>query len=58
MASIITKGTRHDYYWYHTDINGAPLEVTDEDGKIAWAEKYSTFGELDGAPLAYFTDPA
>ncbi|WP_350307607.1 RHS repeat domain-containing protein, partial [Photorhabdus viridis] len=58
LASIITKGTRHDYYWYHTDINGAPLEVTDEDGKIAWAEKYSTFGELDGAPLAYFTDPA
>ncbi len=58
LASIITKGTRHDYYWYHTDINGAPLEVTDEEGKIAWSEKYSTFGELDGTPLAYFTDPA
>ncbi|NHB90560.1 RHS repeat-associated core domain-containing protein, partial [Photorhabdus tasmaniensis] len=45
-------------YWYHTDINGAPLEVTNEEGKIAWAGKYRLFGELDGSPLAYFTDPA
>ncbi|SCZ71171.1 RHS repeat-associated core domain-containing protein, partial [Photorhabdus luminescens] len=58
LASIVTRGARHNYFWYHTDINGAPLEVTDEDGKIAWAGKYHIFGELDGPPLAYFTDPA
>ncbi|WP_387468463.1 RHS repeat-associated core domain-containing protein, partial [Photorhabdus sp. RM323S] len=58
LASIVTRGARHNYYWYHTDINGAPLEVTNEEGKIAWAGKYRLFGELDGSPLAYFTDPA
>ncbi|MGV8002723.1 RHS repeat-associated core domain-containing protein [Photorhabdus temperata subsp. temperata] len=58
LASIVTRGTIHDYFWYHTDINGAPLEVTDEDGKIAWAGKYNVFGELNGPPLAHFTDPA
>ncbi|KOY60826.1 type IV secretion protein Rhs, partial [Photorhabdus heterorhabditis] len=58
LASIVTKGATHNYFWYHTDINGAPLEVTDEEGKIAWAEKYNTFGELGGIPLDYFTDPA
>ncbi|WP_445495248.1 hypothetical protein [Photorhabdus sp. SF281] len=32
--------------------------MTDEEGKIAWAEKYSTFGELDLSFLhKYFNPP-
>ncbi|WP_367430377.1 RHS domain-containing protein [Snodgrassella alvi] len=26
--------------YYHTDVNGAPEELTDEDGHIVWACSY------------------
>ncbi|PHM53887.1 RHS repeat-associated core domain-containing protein [Xenorhabdus sp. KK7.4] len=56
LACVVTKGSVQDYFWYHTDINGAPLEVTDEDGKIAWSGKYDAFGAVNSTTMAYFTD--
>ena len=32
-------------YWYQCDQIGAPLELTDEEGKIAWAADYKVWGE-------------
>jgi RHS repeat-associated protein len=32
-------------YWYQCDQIGAPLELTDEEGHIAWAADYKVWGE-------------
>ncbi|MBH2984267.1 RHS domain-containing protein [Serratia marcescens] len=29
-----------DIYWYHTDLNSAPLEVTDAAGNLCWSGQY------------------
>lgn len=39
-------GTAADIFWFNTDLNGAPLEVTDEEGHLRWAGHYGTFGEV------------
>ena len=31
---------------FHTDLVGAPLEVTDEQGELAWAGEYSAWGKV------------
>ncbi|MCW1971508.1 UNVERIFIED_ORG: hypothetical protein FHW05_000322 [Pantoea agglomerans] len=33
----MSEGGRADMLWFNTDINGAPLEVTDERGDIRWS---------------------
>ncbi|NHZ66931.1 hypothetical protein F1735_32430 [Massilia sp. CCM 8694] len=35
-------------YHFHTDLVGAPLEVTDEAGELAWAGKYRAWGKVEG----------
>ncbi|CAI1683519.1 Cell wall-associated polypeptide CWBP200 [Serratia ficaria] len=37
-----------EIYWYHTDLNSAPLEVTDAAGNLLWSGQYDTFGKLQG----------
>ena len=32
--------------WFNTDLNGAPLEVTDERGAVRWSGQYGSFGEV------------
>ncbi|MDM5181661.1 DUF6531 domain-containing protein [Massilia sp. DJPM01] len=39
------QGTR--VFHFHTDLVGAPLEVTDDAGEIAWAGKYKAWGKVD-----------
>ncbi|CAB1206382.1 Putative deoxyribonuclease RhsC [Serratia marcescens] len=41
-----------DIYWYHTDLNSAPLEVTDAAGSLCWSGQYDTFGKLQGQTVA------
>ena len=41
-----------DIYWYHTDLNSAPLEVTDAAGSLYWSGQYDTFGKLQGQTVA------
>ncbi|WP_288490970.1 RHS repeat-associated core domain-containing protein [uncultured Pantoea sp.] len=42
----MAAGGRGDVLWFNTDINGAPLEVTDERGDIRWSGQYGSFGEV------------
>ncbi|GKS74443.1 DUF6531 domain-containing protein [Acidovorax sp. SUPP950] len=45
LASIQgTEESRHTY-WYQCDQIGAPLELTDAQGRIAWAADYKVWGE-------------
>ncbi|MBN6033097.1 RHS domain-containing protein [Pantoea ananatis] len=32
--------------WFNTDLNGTPLEITDELGDIRWSCQYGSFGEV------------
>ncbi|WP_084935436.1 RHS repeat-associated core domain-containing protein [Pantoea rwandensis] len=32
--------------WFNTDLNGAPLEVTDASGALRWSGQYGSFGEV------------
>jgi len=34
-------------YHFHTDLAGAPLEVTDDAGDLAWAGRYSAWGKVE-----------
>jgi len=38
--------TAGEIYWFSTDLNGAPLEATDEQGDIRWSGQYGSFGEV------------
>ncbi len=42
----LAEDKRGDICWYSTDLNGAPLEVTDEDGQLRWSGHYSSFGDI------------
>ncbi|WP_459474536.1 RHS repeat domain-containing protein, partial [Erwinia amylovora] len=46
------EGPQADIYWLNTDLNGAPLEVTDADGRLRWSGQYDTFGRLQGQTTA------
>ena len=35
-----------EIFWFSTDLNGAPLEVTDEEGSLRWSGQYGSFGEV------------
>ncbi|TNL05274.1 type IV secretion protein Rhs [Kosakonia cowanii] len=45
-------GKQADVYWLHTDLNSAPLEVTDVEGNLRWSGNYDTFGKLQGQTAA------
>ncbi|WP_168403489.1 PAAR domain-containing protein, partial [Erwinia amylovora] len=46
------EGPQADIYWLNSDLNGAPLEVTDADGRLRWSGQYDTFGRLQGQTTA------
>ncbi|MBL8480784.1 MAG: RHS domain-containing protein, partial [Rhodocyclaceae bacterium] len=35
-------------YWFHTDQIGTPLELTDAEGRTAWAGRHKAWGRVDG----------
>ncbi len=35
------------YFWIHCDRNGAPQEMTDAEGRIAWSAHYRAWGRAD-----------
>lgn len=39
LAAIEQAGAtaQADIYWLHTDLNSAPLEVTDAEGRLCWS---------------------
>lgn len=45
-ASIAeTAASANRVYHFHTDLVGTPMEVTDEQGELAWAGDYSAWGK-------------
>ncbi|MFC4922500.1 RHS repeat-associated core domain-containing protein [Delftia deserti] len=45
LATVQGAGEEHSTYWYQCDQIGAPLELTDEQGQVAWAADYKVWGE-------------
>ncbi|WP_237613301.1 RHS repeat-associated core domain-containing protein [Pectobacterium parmentieri] len=41
-------GRDGDIRWFNTDLNGAPLEMTDADGAVRWSGDYGSFGAVNG----------
>lgn len=35
------------YYYYHNDLNGCPIRMTDGTGNLAWAARYDTMGAVE-----------
>ncbi|WP_277751459.1 RHS repeat domain-containing protein, partial [Pectobacterium polonicum] len=50
LARITRQAGAHDgdIRWFNTDLNGAPLEMTDADGAVRWSGDYGTFGAVNG----------
>ncbi|MBY4867300.1 hypothetical protein DIE14_12775 [Burkholderia sp. Bp9017] len=46
-AAIDTAKRASRIYHFHTDLVGAPLEVTDEAGDLAWAGQYTAWGKVE-----------
>lgn len=38
--------TSGEVLWFTTDLNGAPLDITDEQGQLRWSGHYGSFGEV------------
>ena len=36
--------TSGEVLWFTTDLNGAPLDITDEQGQLRWSGHYGSFG--------------
>jgi RHS repeat-associated protein len=41
------EGEGQKVYYFHTDQIGAPLELTDSDGKIVWQATYRSWGAIE-----------
>ncbi len=41
-------GRDGDIRWFNTDLNGAPLEMTDAEGAVRWSGDYGSFGAVNG----------
>ncbi|OAI60567.1 YD repeat (two copies), partial [Ralstonia solanacearum] len=46
-AAIDTAKRAAQIYHFHTDLVGAPLEVTDEAGDLVWTGKYGAWGKVE-----------
>lgn len=46
-AAIDTAKRGAQIYHFHTDLVGAPLEVTDEAGDLVWAGRYGAWGKVE-----------
>ncbi len=42
-----------DLLWFSTDLNGAPLEVTDDEGDVCWSGQYGSFGAVSSQTDGY-----
>lgn len=34
-------------YWYHTELNGLPLRMINQQGEVVWRGRFSTGGEME-----------
>ncbi|WP_231617134.1 RHS repeat-associated core domain-containing protein [Erwinia sorbitola] len=46
LACIERHYSGDKIYWYHTDLNGSPQEVTNKQGEMVWSGQYGVFGQV------------
>jgi RHS repeat-associated protein len=46
-AAAVPAGRASRVFHFQTDLVGAPLEVTDQEGELAWAGEYSAWGKVE-----------
>ncbi|CFU95262.1 RHS repeat-associated core domain-containing protein [Yersinia pseudotuberculosis] len=46
LACIERRYGEDTLYWYHTDLNGSPQEVTNAQGEMVWSGQYGVFGQV------------
>ncbi|WP_162975266.1 RHS repeat-associated core domain-containing protein, partial [Yersinia sp. IP36721] len=46
LACIERRYGEDQLYWYHTDLNGSPQEVTNKQGDMVWSGQYGVFGQV------------
>lgn len=46
LACIERRHGEDTLYWYHTDLNGSPQEVTNAQGEMVWSGQYGVFGQV------------
>ncbi|CND85328.1 RHS/YD repeat-containing protein [Yersinia nurmii] len=46
LACIERRYGEDQLYWYHTDLNGSPQEVTNKQGEMVWSGQYGVFGQV------------
>ncbi|MFT2789727.1 RHS repeat-associated core domain-containing protein [Serratia sp. T13T92] len=46
LACIERHYSGDKLYWYHTDLNGSPQEVTNAQGEMVWSGQYGVFGQV------------
>lgn len=45
-ADHLADDAQGDIYWFSTDLNGAPLEASAENGAVHWSGHYTSWGEV------------
>jgi hypothetical protein len=48
------KATPYPAFYFHTDINGAPEDLTSHDGIVAWKARYRTWVSYPHCPHTIF----
>lgn len=44
--ALIDSDSGGRYYYYHNELNGSPIRLTDDAGNIVWAARYDTMGAV------------
>ncbi|WP_167738372.1 RHS domain-containing protein [Erwinia sp. QL-Z3] len=44
LARVDSIGEQADIFWYHTELNGLPERMTNEEGDVVWRGRFSTWG--------------
>ncbi len=47
----------NNIYYYHNDLNGAPLRLTNEQGKVVWNAHYDVLGNVDKLSIKEVYNP-
>ena len=47
----------NNIYYYHNDLNGAPLRLTNEQGKVVWNAHYDVLGNVDKLSIKEVHNP-
>ncbi len=47
LARVDSIREQSDIFWYHTELNGLPQRMINEQGEVVWRGRFSTRGETE-----------